>query len=380
MTIVSVGPAPPWRGGIADYHYAAVEALRNRGAEVDVLSFRKLYPKLLFPGTSPSDTGRGALAPLGEQILQPLSPASWRRAGRWVDERNPAAVLFHWWHPFFAPAYLGLLRHLSTTPAVGFLCHNVSSHERLPGGASLTRRLLRKGSFFVVGGHGLAEEVERIRPGAEIAIVLHPSYRLPHTQQPHDRAEARRKLGLPEKGAVFLFFGLVREYKGLDTLLEALALLPPDAEWTCLVAGEFYQSREPYDRLVESLGLAGRVRLENRYIANEEVPDYFAATDVTVLPYRDATQSGVAALSIAMRRPVLSTRVGALPEMISEGENGWLVPPEDPAALAGRLREIAADPDHARLPVCEGRGGLPSWDDLAETVLRLAAARKSGES
>jgi glycosyltransferase involved in cell wall biosynthesis len=380
MTIVSVGPAPPWRGGIANYHYAAVEALRNRGAEVDVLSFRKLYPKLLFPGTSASDTGRGALPPLGEQILQPLSPASWRRAARWVDERDPATVLFHWWHPFFAPAYLGLLRHLSTTPRVGFLCHNVSSHERMPGGAYLTRRLLRKGTYFVVGGHSLADEVERIRPGAEVAIVLHPSYRLPHTERTRDRAEARERLGLPAEGTVFLFFGLVREYKGLDTLLEALALLPPEAEWTCLVAGEFYQPRAPYERMIESLGLAGRVRLEDRYIANEEVPDYFAATDVTVLPYRNATQSGVAALSIALERPVLSTRVGALPEMISEGENGWLVPPEDPAALAERLGEIVADPDRARPGVGDGRGGLPSWDELAETVLRLAAANNRGES
>lgn len=377
MRIVSVGPAPPWRGGIAHYHYALVDRLRAEGADVDVLTFARLYPRILFPGSTPADTSDGALPPLGDAVLRPLWPPSWRRGARWVRQRNPDAVLCHWWHPFFAPAYLGVLRRIGADTAVGFICHNVASHEGMPMGRILTARAVRRGDFFITGGEEMAAQIRELNPGAAVEVVLHPRYDLPYTRNLPDREQARSRLGLDGEEAVFLFFGLVREYKGLDVLLDALAMLPRQRGWTCLVAGEFYESREPYEVRIRDLDLADRVRIEDRYIPNNEVPLYFAAADLTVLPYRHATQSGVAALSFALNRPVLTTNVGALPEMITPGENGWLVPPEDPAALSSVLSTVVDDRGAARLPVVEGRSGLPDWGDLARAVIGLAAgARK----
>lgn len=376
MRIVSVGPAPPWRGGIAHYHYALVNQLRAEGVEVAVLTFARLYPRILFPGSSPADLSDGALPPLGEAILRPLWPPSWRSGARWVREQNPEAVICHWWHPFFAPAYLGVLRRIGRDVAVGFICHNVASHERMPMGANFTARVMRRGDFFIAGGGNMAEQIRELNPRAAVEVILHPRYDLPYTRQLPDRELARSRLGLDSEGAVFLFFGLVREYKGLDILLEALSMLPPGGSWTCLVAGEFYKSKEPYKARIRELGLENMVRLEDRYIPNSEVPLYFAAADLTVLPYRNATQSGVAALSFALNRPVLTTRVGALPEMITEGENGWLVPPDDPAALASVLSEVVGDRLMAALPVVKGRSGLPDWGELARAVVRLAADAK----
>ena len=219
----------------------------------------------------------------------------------------------------------------------------------------------------------MAEQIRELNPRAAVDVVLHPRYDLPYTRQLPDRELARSRLGLDSEGAVFLFFGLVREYKGLDILLAALSMLPPGGSWTCLVAGEFYKSKETYEARIRELGLENMVRLEDRYIPNSEVPLYFAAADLTVLPYRNATQSGVAALSFALNRPVLTTRVGALPEMITEGENGWLVPPDDPVALASVLSEVVGDRLMAALPVVKGRSGLPDWGELARVVVRLAA-------
>lgn len=374
MRIVAVGPAPPWRGGIAQYHYALVNALTGLGADVEVLNFERLYPRLLFPGTDPKDRSPGGLEPLGEAIVRPLAPWTWRRAARRAAGLVPDAVLFQWWHPFFAPAYLGMIRPLlRRVPGlkVGIVCHNVRSHEGMPGGRWLTARMLRRADFVITGGSAMAEEVRDFNPRLEVVVVHHPSYALPGMPGPPPREEARRLLGLPREGAVFLFFGLVREYKGLDLLIEALAGLPVERPWTCVVAGEFYQSRRPYEERIAELGLGARIRIEDRFIPPDEAPRYFAAADVTVLPYHRATQSGVAALSFEMRRPVLTTAVGSLPEVIVEGRNGWLVPPGDVRALTARLAGFVEDRGRARLPVCDGESGLPSWEDLARTLLGL---------
>jgi len=378
MRIVSAGPAPPWRGGVSQYHYALADQLGREGTEIQVLNFARLYPRLLFPGSNPTDASDGALPALGEALLRPMWPPSWKRSARLITEYDPDAVLLHWWHPFFALSYLGLLRRISRNIPVGFICHNVLSHEKMPGGRQLTAKVMRRGDFFIAGGERMATEIRSLNPHAVVEIVAHPRYDLPFNRSLPDRESAREQLGLDSREAVFLFFGLVREYKGLDVLFEALSLLETESRWTCLIAGEFYESREPYEALVREFGLEERVIIHDRYIPNSEVPGYFAAADLTVLPYRDATQSGVAALSIACNRPVLTTRVGALPETIVEGENGWLVPPEDPVALASVLREISHNRSAACLPVTEGLSGLPGWGDLASVVLRLA--RDAGRS
>lgn len=372
MKIVSVGPAPPWRGGISHYHYAVVRELKARGTDVEVLNFARLYPRVFFPGTSAIDRARGAFQGVGRQLLRPMLPSTWKKGAKWVRANNPDAVLFHWWHPFFAPAYLGIIKRLIPGTPVGFICHNVESHERMPGGRWLGSRTLKKGDFFITGGADLASRLRRLKPTANIEVVLHPRYDLPYTEFLPDREDARRRLNLESSGPLFLSFGLVRRYKGLETLIEALALLPLTSDWTCLIAGEFYIPRQPYEEQIIQSGLEERVRIEDRYIPNSEVPYYFAAADLVVLPYHQATQSGVAALSFALHRPVLTTRVGSLPEMIIEGKNGWLVPPRDPVALAERLVAVVSDPGSARLPVCEGDTGLPGWSELADAVVRLA--------
>jgi len=370
--VVSIGPAPPWRGGIARYHDALASALQEEGSRVTVLNFRRLYPRLLFPGTTPLDTGPGRLPDRGERVLGPLDPMSWLRARRRAAACVPDILLFQWWSPFFAPAYLAVAGGTSERTRLGAVVHNVEPHESMPGGGWLTRRFLGRMDFFITGGRELARRIRELRPGAEVEVITHPLYEPPSHPLP-DRERARERLDIDPGEALFLFFGLVRPYKGLDVLIEALGLLPPGLPWYCLVSGEFYEDRRPYEERIQELGLEDRIRLEDRYIPDAEVPDRFAACDLVVLPYRTATQSGAAAWALAHGRPVLSTLTGALVDVIREGETGWLVPPGDPAALAGVLGRAAREPAFTRL---EGLGdpGIPGWDEVARAVLRQASA------
>jgi D-inositol-3-phosphate glycosyltransferase len=188
-----------------------------------------------------------------------------------------------------------------------------------------------------------------------------------------ERDAARATLGLA--GPVVLFFGLVRAYKGLDVLLQSVALARAQVPLTLVVAGEFYQDRAPYDALVAALGLGDAVRIHDRYVPNEDVEAYFRAADLVVLPYTSATQSGIAQIALSFERPVVVTRVGGLPEAVREGETGFVVPPGDPQALAQVLVEFFTTDAAARMaPALRGAAGAFSWPAMAAAVHRVGAA------
>jgi glycosyltransferase involved in cell wall biosynthesis len=164
-----------------------------------------------------------------------------------------------------------------------------------------------------------------------VALNPHPIYdwfNMGH----YSRDGSRRELDL--HGRVLLFFGLVRRYKGLDILLRAFARIAQQLDATLLVVGEFYEDRGPYDRLINELGIGERVRVTDRYVANEEVEKYFKACDLVVLPYREATQSGIVQTAYSFEKPVVVTRVGGLPDVVTDGKTGYVVEPDDPEALA----------------------------------------------
>jgi glycosyltransferase involved in cell wall biosynthesis len=366
-----VGPLHPYRGGIA--HYGALLALElARSDEVAAVNFRRLYPRLLFPGRTQFDESRAPIAFEAPRLLGSLDPASWRRSARHIAALRPDALLCHWWHPFFGLAYGGLARHLARElPGCRrlLLCHNVHPHESSRVDRWLTRRALDRFQAFLVHSQEDAAHLRGFLPGAELAIHPHPRYNAFHRDVP-SREAARQRLGIGPAERVALFFGYVRAYKGLDLALEALAAVPDLRLW---VVGEFYEDRRPYEARIRSLGLGDRVVLEDRYVANEEVPLFFQAADLVVQPYRSATQSGIAQIAFAFHTPVLATRVGGLPEQIDEGVTGLLVPPDDAAALARALRRFFAE-DLAAPMAAAIRADAErfSWSGLADALRRLA--------
>lgn len=345
MRLAIVGPLHPLRGGIALHGAEMAIAARAAGHEVRVLTYARLYPALVFPGRTQLDPDPepATLAPVERApLIDSCAPWTWRRAAAWLRSWRPDVVVLQRWHPFFAPALATVARALRRRGVrVVWMVHNALPHEGHPlvwrplatlGYATEDLCLTHAGSELRV--------LEDLRVRAGIRHVPHPAPAA-MTAARAAQAEARATLGLAEDEVLFLFVGYVREYKGVDVLLDALARLDPAGpRWRALIAGEWYVDRAAADRAIAAPALAGRVRIDDRYLPVADVARYLAAATVVVLPYRSGTQSGVVPLAYAHGRGVVTTRVGGLAEAVREGQTGLLVPPDDPVALAAALERV----------------------------------------
>jgi len=381
MRVALVGPVHPWRGGIAQYLGMLGESLRPR-AEVRGVTFTRQYPGLLFPGERQRDPAAEPPSFPVAPLLDSIGPWSWSRVARHLEDFAPGLVVLKWWIPFFGPAFasaVGPLRRRGTR--VVLVCDNLIPHERRPFDLPFTRWMLRNSDGYLVMSESVERDLDRLKPGARRRRVLHPLY-AQFDRGRWTRESARARLGLD--GEVAVFFGYVRRYKGLDTLLDAWPAVRKHRPATLVVAGEFYEDAAPYrEQVARANAAAARasggmgaespaVRVLDRYIPDEEVEALFKAADVVVLPYRSATQSGVTHVAYALGVPVITTNVGGLAETVRPGETGLVVPPENPAALAEAIVRYFAEGMAPRLRagVAELRQAH-SWETLADRVIEL---------
>jgi glycosyltransferase involved in cell wall biosynthesis len=307
------------------------EALMSH-AEIRGVTFTRQYPGLLFPGKGQLDPKADRPPFPVEPLLDSINPLSWRRTAAHLERFKPGAVILKWWMPFFGPSFasaVGPLRKRGTR--VILVCDNLLPHERRPFDRTFTRWMLRNSDGYLVMSESVERDLDRLKPGAPRRRVLHPLY-AQFDRGRTSREEARARLGLD--GEVAVFFGYVRRYKGLDTLLEAWPWVRERRPVQLVVAGEFYEDPTPYRRLAAAAGGEPAVRIMDHYLNDEEVEALFKAADVVVLPYRSATQSGVTHVAYALGVPVITTSVGGLSEIVKPGETGFVIPPEDPQALA----------------------------------------------
>ena len=362
-----VGPLHPWRGGLAQYLQLLGEALESH-AEVRAVTFTRQYPGLFFPGTSQLDEQAPRPRFPTAALLDSIGPWSWRRTAAHLERWAPGAVILKWWMPFFAPAFasaVGPLRRRGTR--VVLVCDNLIAHEPRFYDRAFTNWMLRNSDGYLVMSDSVERDLDALKPGAPRRRVAHPFY-AQFDRGRHTRDSARASLGLA--GDVALFFGYVRAYKGLDTLLAAWKRVRAERPGaTLVVAGEFYEPPERYQALARE---AGGVRILDRYIADDEVEALFRATDVTVLPYRAGTQSGVTHVAYALGSPVIATRVGGIGETVEEGETGLTCPPDDPDALARSLVRFFAEGLRERMagPIAALRS-RHSWEALARSTVEL---------
>lgn len=374
MKAAILGPTYPHRGGIAHYTTLLARALHTRH-ELAMVSFRRLYPGLLFPGTTQFDTSGTAIEPpvRPEPILDSLNPVSWARAGARLRALAPDFLVVPWWHPFFGPSLGTAARRARAggrRPARIFLCHNVAPHEGTPLDRALTAYGLGGADAFLVHARSEALKLERLAAGRPVRVHPHPSYEIFSEGAP-SRESARASLGL--SGRVLLFFGYVRPYKGLHDLLFALTLARRDAWDRLVIAGEFYEPIERYRALLEHPAIRDRVSVVDRYVANEEVGRFLAAADVVALPYREATGSGIAQVAFGAGVPVIATRTGGLEEVVEEGVSGLLVPPRDPPSLARAIERFFDEDLSARLRAGVARDRRRfGWDGLVDALEALA--------
>lgn len=365
MRLVLVGPAHPLRGGIAHHVYLLSKRLRKRGHSVLVISYRKLYPKLLFPGKTTLDQSAMKLDPGAVAILHPLDPRSWLDAFNVARDFQPDLSLLEWWNPFFAGA-VGSIARLFRRSGVNLAieCHNVLPHERSPFDLPLSAFALSPAERFITHSSSDREELLRLLPGRKVAVAPLPAL-----------GELAPGGTVTGEGRTLLFFGIVRRYKGLDVLLRALAAVGPSVKCKLIIAGEFYESYDRYARLITLLGIDEWVTVDNRYIPNEEVAGVFRRADVLVLPYLSASQSSVGQIARACGLPIIASDVGGLSEVVTHGVNGLLVPPGSPDALATALTTYFSEHLGPKLAVGMRASMADEPERLLDEVERLAHER-----
>ncbi|GAA5043917.1 glycosyltransferase involved in cell wall biosynthesis [Thermocatellispora tengchongensis] len=353
MRIAIVGPTYPYKGGGAQHTTELAHRLAALGHDVVIESWRAQYPGFLYPGQQTIDSPEGRPYSHVRRALDWRSPAGWLRCGRRLRSSADLVVLTVL-SPVQVPPYLGILAGLGRGVTSLALCHNVLPHERKPYDRPLMTALLRRVHRVLAHSEEQAALARELAP-APVAVAALPPH-LPVAGGGGATGGVRRRL---------LFFGMVRPYKGLDLLLRAL---PPDVSLT--VAGEFWGGLDATRELIAELGLGDRVELRPGYVPAQDVPALFAAADALVLPYRSATASQNVWLGHEHGVPVIATRVGALPDNVTDGVDGLLVEPGSVEALREAIERFyrPGEPERLRAGV-KAVDPEPYWDSYTTALL-----------
>lgn len=370
MKIAILGTAWPYRGGIADFNNRLAQEFISQGHEVVIYTFTLQYPSFLFPGKtqySPDPQPQGLNI---TRSLNSVNPFSWTRTARLLSKEHPDMLIVPFWMPFMGPSTGFVARRLKKSGTVRVaVLHNLIPHEHKPGDRILSRYFIKSVDGYVALSESVLSDIDMFNRDKPRVFCPHPLY--DHFGAPASREESLNHLGLDPAYRYILFFGLIRDYKGLDLLLRAYAdSRLRDLNVRLLVAGEFYGSSDKYFELEKELGLEGLVIWKNEFVPAQEVRYCFGAADIIAQPYKTATQSGVSQIAYHFGKPMLVTNVGGLAEIVPDGKAGYVVEP-DPARIAdglvdffkaGRLEEFTKG-------VLEQKEKY-SWSKMTQAILQ----------
>lgn len=331
--IIIIGPAYPYRGGNSLFVSFVYESLVPF-YDVILLNYKLLYPSLLFPGTTQFDKSNLKLKKVPSiRIVNSISPFNWIKVAAHINKQQPDLVIFDWWHPFFALCHFSISSLLTkiVRKKVLFITENFISHEGHFIDRILTKLGLKNATHFLALSKKVENDLQSIKGNRKVFKSELPVYSLYSENKSVDIISVKKSFGFSESNKVLLFFGYVRQYKGLDILIKAMPeLVKNDSEIRLLIAGEFYDSEDPYKKLINELSLHNYVVVQNKYIPNEEVKNYYLISDLVVLPYRSATQSGILNVAYGFNKPVLITNVGGLAEFVQNESTGIIVETPSP--------------------------------------------------
>lgn len=369
MRIAFLSTFYPFRGGIAQFNTELYKALQTKHA-VNAYNFTTLYPDFLFPGSSQFVLpGENTSQIPSERVLSSINPLTFFKSASQIKKFNPDLVLSAYWMPFFAPSMGTVIKLLNKRYKTISILNNISPHEPRIGDRALNRYFLSQNRGFVVMSDTVKKDLLDIIPNAKYVYHQHPIYS--HFGEKIEMTVARQRLNLPLNKKLLLFFGFIRDYKGLDLLIEAVAKL--NDEYMLVIAGESYGSFEKYSRQIESLGVENKIALHIRYISEEEVPLFFSCADVCVLPYKSATQSGITSIAYHFDLPLIATDTGGLKETIPPDTTGIIVDFPDAGLIAKAIEFYFSQ--NLKLKFQEGIKSLKnqlSWNSLAKAIIEFA--------
>lgn len=369
--IVIVGPAHPLRGGLATYNERLAKELMQKN-QVTLLTFSLQYPNFLFPGQSQfSDDPKPEDLTI-DIALNSVNPLNWISVGRKYKKVKPDIIIFRYWMPFFGPCFGTFARIVKSNhhTQVVAITDNIIPHEKrffdtpfskyflpvLDGAVAMSRKVLKDLQDFPLSN-----------PVKKTGYHAHPLY--DNFGQAVSKSEACTALGLDANKRYVLFFGFIRNYKGLDLLLEAMALLPESLkDVNLLIAGEYYEDSAPYDKIIAEKQLENRIDLHTKFIPNDDVRLYFSAADIVAQPYRNATQSGVSQIAYHFGTPMIITNVGGLSELVPHGEAGWVCEPTSESLAAALVSMYEPNRlDHIRNSLKELKKQF-SWPSMVRAL------------
>lgn len=381
LSVLVIGPAYPLRGGLATFDESLCRAFQQAGHQCEIVSYSLQYPGFLFPGTTQYDTT--GKAPEGLTIhtrINSVNPLNWISTGNFIRDKAPDFVLFRYWLPFMGPALGTIARRIRKNGRTRILAltDNVLPHEKRPGDLRFTKYFLKACDGFITMSQAVMQDLNRLSRTPNKVYAVHPLYDA--FGEKIDKNAAREKIGYAAGDKLLLFFGFIRKYKGLDLLLEAMADERLKAMGVKLhVAGEFYESRESYDAIVQRHGLQDRVRMTGEFVANDDVKYFFSAADLVTLTYRSATNSGVTQAAFQFDKPVLVTDVGGLAEIIPHNKAGYVVE-RSPKAIADAIVDFYENNREAAFTAGmiaeKPRFG---WDVFVEKIVNLYAATEASQ-
>ena len=381
MKITILGPAHPYRGGLASIMEIMARTFQRRGDEVDIKTFTLQYPSLLFPGESQTV----ATPPPADlricRCVNTMNPLNWVRVGRRIRRERPDFVLMKYWTPFMAPCFGTIARIARGNGHTKVLCQidNVEPHERHLTDKPFNRYYLHSVDGFVY----MSEQVHsELRAYSDAPALFSPHPLFENFGERVERSEACVRLGLDPANRYVLFFGLIRDYKGLDLLLDAWAQLRRAGRTEgrrLIVAGEFYTAREPYLNRIADNGLQDEVLLHDRFIPDDDVKYYFSAADFVVQPYKTATQSGVTQIAYQFCVPMVVTKVGGLAEIVPDGRVGYVCEPT-PEGVAGAIERMYEGDTLQRFREnCVEERRRFSWEEMCSRSTELYGLVASGK-
>lgn len=367
MKIAIISPFYPLRGGIANFADALADALEVEH-EVLRVSFCRQYPKILFPGKTQYVDQPSKELVKARFLLDSVNPWTQRRTAKCINDFNPDVVLTAYWMPFIANSVKGVLNKVNSSTKKLAVVHNYLSHEAKFYDKWIVSNYIKSHDGVIALSKLVKSQVQSAVSDLPVKHLPHPVYA--HFGQKLDRAEAAKSIGVDPEKKTLLFFGLIRDYKGLDILLETAKNL--DESFQVVVAGECYGSFDKYQAIIEENELSGQIIVHQKFIADKDVAAYFSVADVCVLPYRSATQSGVTAIANFFHVPVVATRVGGLGEFVEHGVDGLLVDPESPSELEKGITGLFKGEELDKMRRELKRRPVNTWSEFATQTVDFA--------
>lgn len=369
MRIAFLSSFYPYRGGIAQFNALLYKTLQKQGHTLKAYNFSCQYPKILFPGKTQYVTKEDQAIPIeSDAVLNSINPISYETTAKKIEEWKPDILIFRYWMSFFAPAFGHIANRLRKKGIkILSIVDNALPHEPRFFDKPVTRLFFNQVDGFVVMSDIVERDLLSLKPGAKYFFKAHPLYN--HFGKKIQKEKAREILKIDKNKKTLLFFGLIRNYKGLDILLDSMNFL--DDSYQLIIAGEPYGSFEKYQRQIDNSSAKDRIKTITRYIEDKEVPILFSATDILTLPYKSATQSGVIPVAYHFEIPTVATDVGGLKQTLEIPGTGVISNP-DASDIANGIKKIFEEGRENYVYNIRKEKVNLSWDNFANTVTDFA--------